>query len=243
MNRFALVFDTLKNTGRDVLKSGMCPYREVKPTHGDYWIATIANLFFRGYLGAEYISTDNIPETGPAVIAANHFSHLDGMLINTASVYAKQRGVAFLAAADVYNSNRLFKLMCDIAHCIPVKRDESDRGALLKTIKLLRRGGLVGIFPEGQRSRDGTIAQGKEGVAVIALATGCPVIPVGISGTFQAFPRKTKIIKPSKVRLKFGVPLEFNKENHPSPERISWVTDQIMDKIKTLHKELANGRN
>jgi 1-acyl-sn-glycerol-3-phosphate acyltransferase len=241
MNRLALIADTIENIGRDLLKPGIYPHRELKPTHKNYWIAVFVNLFFKGYLGAEYIDTHNIPENGSAIIAANHFSHLDGLLINAASIYARRRTVVFLAAADVYNSNLMFRIMCDLVNCIPVKRDENDRAALLKTIRLLRQGSLFGIFPEGQRSRDGSIGEGKEGVAVIALATGCPVIPVGISGTFEALRRKTRIIKPAKVRLKFGPPLEFQKERHPSPERVSWVRDQIMNEIKRLHAEAAGG--
>lgn len=240
-NRITLIAEALGNTGRDLINPGPYPNRELKPVHRNYWIAVFVNLFFKGYLGAEYIDAHNIPEKGPAIIAANHFSHLDGLIINAASIYAKRRAVVFLAAADVYNSNLMFRIMCDLVNCIPVKRDENDRAALLKTIRVLRQGSLFGIFPEGQRSRDGGIGEGKEGVAVIALATGFPVIPVGISGTFEALRRKTKIIKPAKVRLKFGPPLEFERERHPSPERVSWVKDHIMNEIKRLHSEALGG--
>jgi 1-acyl-sn-glycerol-3-phosphate acyltransferase len=241
MNRFGLIAETLENIGRDFINPGTYPYRELKPIHRNYWIAAFVNLFSNGYLGAEYIDIKNIPEKGPAIIAANHFSHLDGLIINAASIYARRRQVVFLVAADVYNSNIMFRIMCDLVNCIPVKRDENDRAALLKTIRVLRQGSLFGIFPEGQRSRDGSIGEGKEGAAVIALGTGFPVIPVGISGTFEALRRKTKIIKPAKVRLKFGPPLEFEKERHPSPERVSWVKDHIMNEIKRLHTEALGG--
>ncbi|HEX3036144.1 MAG TPA: lysophospholipid acyltransferase family protein [Thermodesulfobacteriota bacterium] len=240
MNRLVLITDIIKNVGRDLLLPEIYPSRELKPNHTNYWIGFFVNLLFKGYFAAEYIDTKNIPETGAAIIAANHSSHLDGMLINTASLYARRRSVAFLAAADVYNSNPLFRTMCNIVKCIPVKRYESDRAALLKTIRLLNHGKLVGIFPEGMRSRDGNIGEGKEGVAVIALATGFPVIPVGINGTFRALPRKTRIIKPAKVKLKFGAPLRFDKGRNPSHERVSWVRDEIMNEIKRLYRGLTS---
>jgi 1-acyl-sn-glycerol-3-phosphate acyltransferase len=243
MNRLGLMAQVVGNVCRDILNPGIYPYRELKPSHRNYWISVFVNLFFKGYLGAEYIDAHNIPEKGAAIIAANHFSHLDGLLINAVSIYERRRPVVFLAAADVYNSNRAFRMMCDLVNCIPVKRDENDRAALLKTIRVLRQGSLFGIFPEGQRSRDGTIGEAKEGVAVIALATGCPVIPVGISGTFEALRRKTKIIRPAKVRLKFGAPLEFEKERHPSPERVFYVRDRIMNEIKRLHTEALGSEN
>lgn len=242
MNRLALVTETLVNISSEILKPGTYPYREVKPTQTKYWLGAFANLFLKGYLGAEYIDAHNIPETGPAIIAANHFSHLDGPLINAASAYTRRRAVVFLAAADLYNSNRLFRIMCDVVDCIPIKRNEKDRIALLKTMRLLYQGRLLGIFPEGQRSRNGSIGEGKSGVALIALATGCPVIPVGITGTFEAFPRENSFIKPAKVRLKFGRPLRFGNQKHPSEEKISWARDEIMNEIRRLHDELHNGK-
>ena len=76
-------------------------------------------MFLKGYLGAEYIDSENIPEVGPALVAGNHFSHLDGVLINGASMMKYRRPVVFLAAADVYEKNRAFKIMCDIVNCTP----------------------------------------------------------------------------------------------------------------------------
>ncbi|MBI2486528.1 MAG: 1-acyl-sn-glycerol-3-phosphate acyltransferase [Deltaproteobacteria bacterium] len=242
MNRLALVADTLVNIGSEILKPEKYPYREVKPTQTKYWLGAFTNILLKSYLGAEYIDAQNIPETGPAIIAANHFSHLDGPLINAASAYTRRRAVVFLVAADLYKSNWLFRTMCDVVNCIPIKRNENDRIALLKTIRLLHQERLLGIFPEGQRSRDGNIGKGKSGVALITLATGCPVIPVGITGTFEAFPRKNNFIKPAKVRLKFGTPLWFGNQKHPSDERISWVRDKIMSEIKRLHEELHYGK-
>ncbi|MEM4409181.1 MAG: lysophospholipid acyltransferase family protein [Candidatus Caldarchaeum sp.] len=240
MKRIELVAETLLNFGKDLTKRRLYPRRELEVSDRNYWIAFLVNLFMRGYLGAEYIDAENIPESGPAIIAANHFSHLDGLLINAASIHERRRPVVFLAAADVYNSNRAFRIMCDLVNCIPVKRDENDRAALLKTVRILKEGKLFGIFPEGQRSRDGSIGEAKEGVAVLALATGSPVVPVGISGTYEALPRKTRLIKPAKVRLKFGTPLYYPKERHPSPERVNAVKEEIMGEIKRLHAEASS---
>ncbi len=238
MNRFHLISSAAKNFGEDLLHLKTYPHRDVNRTSKNYWIAVFVNLFFKIYIAAEYIDAENIPESGPAIVAGNHSSHLDGLLINTASILTKRRSVVFLAAADVYESNRAFRIMCDLVNCIPVKRDENDRVALLKTMRLLRDGNLFGIFPEGQRSRDGSIGEGKEGVAVLALATGVPVIPVGISGTFEALPRKTKFIKPAKVRLKFGLPIKVEKQRRPPEERVNAVKDMIMEEIKRLHSEI-----
>jgi 1-acyl-sn-glycerol-3-phosphate acyltransferase len=202
-----------------------------------WWIGLSMNLFAKTYLGVEYLNLDNLPENGPAVVAPNHFSHLDGLLINAASAYRARREVVFLAAEDVYNNNLLFRMMCNIVNCIPVKRDEKDRVALLKAMRILKRGKLLGLFPEGRRSRDGTIGEAKDGVAIIALTTGCPVIPVGIDGTFEALPRNHKFIKPAKVNLIFGKALVYPKQRKPSQSLIADVKQEIMYEIKKLRNE------
>jgi 1-acyl-sn-glycerol-3-phosphate acyltransferase len=108
----------------------------------------------------------------------------------------------------------------------------------LKVIKLLKDDKLVGLFPEGQRSRDGNIGEAKMGVAIMAIKSGTPIIPLAISGTFEAFPRKTKMIKPVKVKLKFGKPLKFEIEKKPSKERIQEVKNEIMNEIGNLYDEI-----
>ncbi len=194
-------------------------------------------MFLAGYLGAEYHGLENLPQFGPGIVAANHFSHLDGLLINGASAYRSRREVVFFAAEDVYRNNIVFKTMCNIVNCIPVKRDQTDRVSLLKAIRLLNNGKLFGIFPEGQRSRDGKIGDAKDGVAILALATGCPVIPVGIDGTYEALPRTAKFIKPVKVSLSIGKPLQYDKVKKPSYNLITDVREEIMFEIKKLRNE------
>lgn len=239
MNRINLLSDCLAKYFVDVTGLRDIPGREMGITDPNYWVAYPLQLFFRIYLGAEYLDTHNIPRTGPAIIASNHLSHLDGLIINAASIYDSMRPVVFMAAADVYEKNLLFRTMCDLVGCIPVKRDARDRSALLRTMRLIKSGSLFGIFPEGRRSRDGVIGEPKHGVANIAIATGCPVIPVGITGTFEALPRKTKVLKPHKVKVKFGELIRFEKRKHPPREVIDAAMERIMGEIMRLHSEIV----
>ncbi|MGQ0792483.1 MAG: lysophospholipid acyltransferase family protein [Deltaproteobacteria bacterium] len=240
MNRLKLVSGTLASIGRELAGRDLFPHREVHPAQGKYWLGVAANLFFQAYLGAEYLGAENIPKRGAAIIAANHLSHLDGAIINASSAMATRRPVAFLVAEDLYRANPLFRAMCRVVNCIPVKRDERDLTALRRIIRLIREGRIVGIFPEGGRSTDGSIGEGKAGVSVLALATGCPVIPAGISGTYEALPKRGRLIKPVKVRIKFGAPLRFERVRNPSEEQILRARDVIMGEIKKLHAEIAS---
>ena len=235
---FDRVKNFLKNIESDLFKYNQYPSSDLKSYHLKYWLTFIVNLYLKVYHRVEVVNPSNIPQEGSGVIASNHMSHLDGIIINAVTAYNTRRKINFLAAEDVYNKNFLFRFLCDLGNTIPVKRTTSDRIALLKVIKLLKSGKLVGLFPEGQRSRDGKIGEAKMGVAIMALKTGTPIIPLAISGTFEAFPRKTKVIKPEKVKLKFGNPLNFKIEKKPSKDRIELVKNEIMNEIKKLYKEI-----
>ncbi|HSG30486.1 MAG TPA: lysophospholipid acyltransferase family protein [Thermodesulfobacteriota bacterium] len=240
MNRLTLLYDTFCNAGKEIIDPSTFPYREVSPNCKKWWIGFFNNIFFKGYLGAEYKGLEYLPEFGPGIVAANHFSHLDGLLINGASAYRSRREVVFFAAQDLYEKNFIFKTMCNIVDCIPVKRDQTDKVSLLKAIRLLRSNKLFGIFPEGQRSRDGKIGEAKDGVAILALATGCPVIPMGIDGTYRALPRKSNFIKPVNVSLSIGKPLLYPKTKKPSETQIIDVREEIMFEIKKLRNEAVD---
>jgi len=228
----------LRNIGNDFFLSNFYPSSDIKSYHLKYWLIFVVNIYLKIYHRVEVINSENIPKTNGGVIASNHTSHLDGIIINSITAFHTRRKINFLAAEDVYNKNFLFKFLCDLGNCIPVKRSTSDRVALLKVIKLLRKNNLVGLFPEGQRSRDGKVGDGKLGVAIMALKAGVPVIPLAIKGTFEAFPRKTKFIKPIKITLKFGKPLNYDSEDKPSKERLNAVKDEIMQNIQNLYNDI-----
>ena len=228
----------LVNISNDFFHKDYYPSSDLKSYHLKYWLTFIVNIYLKVYHKVEVVGANNLPKSGNAVIASNHMSHLDGIIINSITAFHTRRKINFLAAEDVYNKNFLFRFLCNLANCIPVKRATSDRVALLKVIKLLKKGNLVGLFPEGQRSRDGKIGEAKLGVAIMALKSGAPIIPLAISGTFEAFPRKTKFSRPVKVTMKFGAPLKYDIEKKPSKERINFVKDEIMDNIQELYSDI-----
>ena len=236
--RLQRVRNLLVNISNDFFYKGYYPSGDLKSYQLKYWLTFIVNIYLKIYHRVRVINPENIPKSGSGVIASNHLSHLDGIIIKSITAFYTRRKINFLAAEDVYNKNFLFRFLCDLGNCIPVKRATSDRVALLKVIKLLKKENLCGLFPEGQRSRDGKIGQAKLGVAIMALKSGSPIVPLAIKGTFEAFPRKTKFIKPATVILKFGTPLQYAVEKKPSKERINEVRDEIMNRIQKLYDEI-----
>ena len=239
MFKLELFKNLMLNISNDFFYKGYYPSSDLKSYQLKYWLTFIVNIYLKVYHRVQVINPNNIPKSGGGVIASNHLSHLDGIIINSITAFHTRRKINFLAAEDVYNKNFLFRFLCDLGNCIPVKRATSDRVALLKVIKLLKNDNLCGLFPEGQRSRDGKIGEGKLGVAIMALKSGSPIVPLAIKGTFEAFPRKTKFIKPANVILKFGSPLQYKIEKKPSKDRINQVKDEIMNEIHKLYKDIS----
>jgi 1-acyl-sn-glycerol-3-phosphate acyltransferase len=125
--------------------------------------------------------------------------------------------------------------ICKRVHCIPVKKDGKDISALKKALRLLKNGEIIGIFPEGARSETGELAEGEPGVALIALKANVPILPVGIRGAYEAFPKGSKFPKPHPITINFGKPFMITDymdvHTQESSELQQKITDLIMSKI------------
>jgi 1-acyl-sn-glycerol-3-phosphate acyltransferase len=179
------------------------------------------------------VGLENIPE-GPAILAANHQSFLDDLLL---PLLVPGRKVVFLAKADYFDKWYL-RWFFKGANVIPVRRESRSaaEAALHTGVQALREGNLVGIFPEGTRSPDGRLYRGKTGVARMALEAQVPVVPVAITGTFEALPFDKKLPKPGRVEIRFGKPLDFKRHYGNPTDRfvLRSVTDEIMYEIMLM---------
>jgi len=177
---------------------------------------------------------ENIPKDGPAILAANHQSFLDDLLL---PLVVPHRKVVFLAKAD-YFDKWYVRWFFKGANVIPVRRESHSAAedALRAGVKALRDNKLIGIFPEGTRSPDGRLYRGKTGVARMALEARVPVIPVAVVGTFELMPYDRKMPKPGRVELRFGKPLRFERHFETPADRfvLRSVTDEIMYEIMLL---------
>ncbi|HEY3209449.1 MAG TPA: lysophospholipid acyltransferase family protein [Actinomycetota bacterium] len=179
------------------------------------------------------VGLENIPD-GPAILAANHQSFLDDLLL---PLVVPGRKVVFLAKADYFDKWYL-RWFFKGANVIPVRRESrSGAEAALQTgVQALREGNLVGIFPEGTRSPDGRLYRGKTGVARMALEAQVPIVPVAITGTFEALPYHKKLPKPGRVEIRFGKPLDFQRHYGNPADRfvLRSVTDEILYEIMLM---------
>ena len=176
---------------------------------------------------------DHIPEGGPFLVAANHANYLDGVVLSA----ALPRKIVFLVMPRVYHASPLHPYFHRHVGSIPISLARPDPGAIRRALRVLERGGIVGIFPEGPLGRHGRLVRGQPGVALVALRAGVPVVPAAITGTFQALDaRRWHIPRRVPLRVRFGKALRFAAHGRRAltqPLRED-VTRRIMDEIGAL---------
>ena len=196
---------------------------------------------FRGLVAGScrptVVGLENVPKEGPFIVAPNHLSFFDSVIVQA----LMPRPVAFFAKAEYFTTGgvkgKVMKSFFESVGSIPVERGEQAASvqALKTLLDILESGRGIGIYPEGTRSRDGILYRGRTGVGWLALATGAPVVPVGLIGTENLQPAGEKGFKPHHFTMKVGEPLYFDKTgpDHSLPARRE-VTDRIMDAIAEL---------
>ena len=173
----------------------------------------------------DIIGTENIPKEGSLIFCGNHRSFLDPPLLE---VTCKRDDTRFIAKKEL-TKNKLFALLGIIFDAILVNRDSKDVSALKESLKTLKSGGCIALFPEGTRNGMEKGEKAKGGASYFALNSDAKVIPVGIKGGLKLF---------QKATITYGKPIDFSeyKPNKKDKEIIEKVTDEIMDNIKELVK-------
>jgi 1-acyl-sn-glycerol-3-phosphate acyltransferase len=201
-----------------------------------WWVFGIAvvGFFWRILFRTRIEGTEHIPSSGPAIVAGNHVSGLDGVVLALVTGSRGRRMTKFLVAAEFFH-----KLWCGWAlrlyRQIPLRRGERDQGALDVAIETIRGGALAGIFPEGTVNADpeAGLLRGRKGAARIALATGAPVVPVGIWGTQARWPKPgLHLRRPWRpvVAISYGDPIS-PKGDPESTDDVQAFTDVMIDAL------------
>ena len=192
-------------------------------------IPPIANPYFHIQLEG----LDNIPDREPAILACNHLSFIDSILLPL----NVPRPVYFLGKADYWESWRT-RWLVQGTGVVPVYRGGGEQGeASLRTgIDILRRGDLLGIYPEGTRSPDGRLYRGKTGPVRMALEADVPVIPCAVIGSNRALPTGAYRPRREPVAVRYGQPLDLSRfrDRREDPFVLRSATDEVMYEIMML---------
>ncbi|HEX6392814.1 MAG TPA: lysophospholipid acyltransferase family protein [Acidimicrobiales bacterium] len=196
----------------------------------------------RPLLAAYQISVDgprDLP-AGPVIVAANHRSFMDSLFV----ALVVDRPVSFLAKAEYFDRRRT-AWMFRATGQIPIRRGSpaGAREALEAAEDVLSAGGVVGVYPEGTRSRDGKLHRGHLGPARLARSSGAPIVPLGLVGTEEVQSPGQRLPRPrKKVSVRFGVPRWINSGEANNSQRLREFTDLVMDDIARLCGQPSSDR-
>lgn len=159
-----------------------------------------ATVLFRLKVSGQH----HIPKTGGVLIAANHASYLDIPILGC----GVPRRASYMGRMDLFPGPAGWLMR--YLGWIPIRRERVDRGGFEEAISRIKAGGAVIIYPEGSRTEDGRLQPGKPGVGMIVAATGCPVIPAHLVGTFDVLPPGARRIRLRPMRVTYGEPMDFS---------------------------------
>jgi 1-acyl-sn-glycerol-3-phosphate acyltransferase len=189
-----------------------------------YVVATLAEVV----MGWRATGQGHIPPSGGVLLVSNHLSFLDVFFLGI----PLQRPLNYLARSTLFVPG-LSALMRSVGG-FPIQREGIGASGMKETMRRLRAGGVVALFPEGTRSEDGELGPLKPGLASLALRVGVPVVPVGLAGLFESWPRSRPLPVPHPVRIHYGEPI--------SPEELAGleteaITALIRARMRESHSE------
>lgn len=183
---------------------------------------SVASAILKPLYRIEVIGLENFPKEGGVLLCTNHIDNFDPPVVGITA----PRTVYFMAKEELFNVPILGNIIRK-CNAFPVKRGMSDRDALRKGLNVLKEGHILGLFPEGTRSKTGELGKGLAGAGFFALRSNAFVVPCAIIGPYKSF---------RKLRVVYGKPIEMEemRSAKASPEQ---VTELIMSEIHKLIKE------
>ena len=195
-------------------------------------VRVFSSLYAWTLLRARAIGAQNVPETGAAILAPNHFSYMDHFLIG---IFIRRK-VRFMAKSQLFTP--LARWVYLQGGVFPVRRGARDDEAFITAEAILEQSGVVAMYPEGGRSRTGDLQpQAKPGIGRLVLDSGAPVVPIAIYGSSRI--RNWKRLRFPAVRVQYGEPLHFEREPGATRERQQEVADAIFAEIRALYARLG----
>lgn len=181
---------------------------------------------------ARGIGSENVP-AGPVILAPNHGSFMDHFF---AGAFVRRR-IQFMAKSQLFAPG-IPQWVFSHGGVFPVRRGSQDEEAFVTAFEVLARGGAVGMYCEGGRSRSGQVAEhARPGIGRLALESGAPVVPIGILGSHQV--RNWKRLQFPRVTVAYGEPLEFEIVPDPSRDQQQRAADLILGRIRAIHDNLG----
>lgn len=208
---------------------------------GLLWYRLVQYLFatlFAALGGWRASGRHNMPETGAVLLVANHLSFLDVFMLGI----PLRRPLNFVARSTLFIPGLGFLIRS--VGAFPIQREGMGASGMKETLRRLRNGGIVTLFPEGTRSPDGELAPLKAGIAVLVSRAGVQVVPAGIAGTFEAWPRSRLLPAPRPVRIHYGPPIRPEDIAGMDPQAVTaLISDRLQECVTLAREGLARDLN
>ena len=197
-------------------------------------VRTFVTLYGLGFFRETCISSEKVPQSGPVILAPNHFSFMDHFFLGAFT----RRKVRFMAKSQLFSGGPL-QFIYTTGGVFPVRRGQRDEEAFITANTILGNGGCVAMYCEGGRSRTGDLAErAKPGIGRLALESGAAVVPVAIFGSAKV--RNWKKLQFPKVVVQYGDPIQYEKVGDPSCDQQQAVADEVFKEIKLLYSGLES---
>ncbi len=193
-----------------------------------YLMGTLATVIF----GWRATGQQNMPESGGVLLVSNHLSYLDVFFLGI----PLRRQLNFVARSTLFVPG-LASMMRSVGS-FPIQREGIGASGVKETLRRLRAGGIVTLFPEGTRSTDGQLAPLKSGIAVLVTRAAVPVVPVGLAGTFEIWPRSRRLPVLHPIRIHYGPPIF--PEDMVGMETAA-ITEMIRGRLEDCRQEAWRG--
>jgi 1-acyl-sn-glycerol-3-phosphate acyltransferase len=187
---------------------------------------SLCRLLVRAIYGFEAIRPANVPATGPVIVACNHVSYLDPVVLGIGF----RRPVTYLAKKELFAIPVLGPIITGLG-VYPLDRQAGGVAAVRAALRALKDGRCVGIFPEGTRNLTGDV-EGKGGAALLGALSGAPVVPAAISGTRHARPFH-------RIRVVYGEPIQVERKRKADGDDLEKWTAEIMRRIRALEESIG----
>ena len=218
------------------------PSREPGPDRGRLgWLwYRVVQWFFSTILASTYglraTGRENIPDRGSLMLVSNHLSHLDvlilGILLDRPLNYVARSTLFFFPLGLFIRSLGAF----------PIQRDGIGAQGLKETLRRLKSGGIVTLFPEGTRTSDGELGELKAGIALLAAKARVPILPAAIAGSFEAWPKSRMLPSPHPLQVHFGRPISPEQIKQLSPEALTGlIRERILECQAIARGGIARG--
>ncbi len=215
----------------------LMPYHEWARANEPGWTYTGVRIVLTPIVLALYrarsVDRANVPARGPVILAPNHFSNMDHFFCG---VFLRRR-IRFMSKSQFFGRQPIVSYLFRVSGHFPVRRGHHDNEAFITAHAILDRGGCIGVYAEGGRSRSGGLGEPRPGIGRLALESGVPVVPVAIHGSREV--RQWRRLRFPRVRVAYGEPIALARAPDPSREQQIAAAEQIFARVRVLYAQLG----